>query len=614
MTFANPYAFWGLLIIVPIIVCYLLRVRLRRVTVSSVMFWEQVAEDHPERALHPQLRHFVSLLCQLMIVLILVLALADPRPDHSARDSVILVIDNSASMGAVDPQGTSRLEKALEHAGNVINTLGPEQQAAVFSTSADSVVHCGLTHHARTLRQSLEEISQTESAGRLKDAIEQAVQLADDVDATILLLTDSPPENLPDPVAPILIGTEANNLAITQFQVRTSLSTPDIQHAFIEVRSFCDRASDIELEYRVNDQLVNVIPLTIEPDGSWTHVSDHPTGTGGILTVTLSPADDSLDALKLDNIACGVIKAPARLPVTLVTKGGWFLGHAIDACEFTDLTVTTQIPNQADPRGLLVIDADSPGTLPPGNLLIVRPRQATSLWDISEQVPEPLVGFQESDDRLLQHVHLKNVLMPSAVGISPKGEHQRLVDSISGSPLFVRFPREEGDVYVLTIDIDHSDLPLRTAFPILLNNLMSKIAMKGSDDDAAVATGTTVIPLNSDSLQAAAGSRKLTAVHMASDYVAVCGGLTADRNSARFSLPYAGVWELQTQDSDAARQLIACNLADASESNLKQVSTVKEQGRSLRQSSGQPWFLLLAVACLILVLAEWTAWHRRMIA
>ena len=208
---------------VPVIVCYLLRVRLRRVTVSSVMFWEQVAEDHPERALHPQLRHIVSLLCQLAIVLFLVLALADPRSATTNRDSLILVIDNSASMGAADTDGTTRLEKALRHAKNVIKALGPEQRAAIFSTSADSVVHCGLTHHARTLRESLEEISQTESAGQLQNAIEQAAQLAEDVDATIMLLTDVPPANLPDRVTPILIGSEANNLAITQFQVRASL-------------------------------------------------------------------------------------------------------------------------------------------------------------------------------------------------------------------------------------------------------------------------------------------------------------------------------------------------------------------------------------------------------
>ena len=598
---------------VPVIVCYLLRVRLRRVTVSSVMFWEQVAEDHPERALHPRLRHLVSLLCQLLIVLILVLALADPRSGNAAEKSIILVVDNSASMGAVNDD-ESRFAQAVAYAKDVIDSLGPEQQAAIVSTSPHAVVHCRMTHHARTLRAALDGIQLTEASGRLENALRQAVQLATDSNAAIVLLTDDPPKDLPAGVTAVPTGASRNNVAITQFQVRQSLATPDIQHAFIEVRSFSAAQTDVKLEYRLNDQLVNVIPLSLEPGATWTHISDHPASAGGVLTVNLQYAADIDDALAADNVVRGVIPEPQRLPVTLVSPGGWFLGHAIEACDFVDLTVASKFPEQLPTDGLLVLDAITPAELPAGTILVVRPRTATELWDISAVVPEPLVGFQETGNRLLQHVHLENVLMPSASGITPKAEHQRLVDSISGSPLFVRFPREEGDVFVLTIDIDRSDLPLRTAFPILLNNLLSSVAHRASGGPAGVSTGQSTVELVESLQQAVNDGAMLQAIHQERGTEIPADGVIQE-GRLRLSLPYSGLWEIRNSEiEDGVGQLVACNLTDAQESDLQRPDPQSKPEKSIQPASGQPWFLLLVVTVFVLMLVEWAAWHRRVIA
>ena len=78
MEFGNPSGLlWGLLAI-PIVIFYILKIRLRRVPVSTVMFWDQVFEEKRPRAIWQRLRHLVSLLVQLAFLGLLVAALSDP--------------------------------------------------------------------------------------------------------------------------------------------------------------------------------------------------------------------------------------------------------------------------------------------------------------------------------------------------------------------------------------------------------------------------------------------------------------------------------------------------------------------------------------------------------
>ncbi|MEZ6046867.1 MAG: BatA domain-containing protein [Planctomycetaceae bacterium] len=57
--------FWFLLAI-PIVIFYLLKIRLRRVPVSTTMFWNQIYEEKKPRSIWQQLRHLLSLLLQLL--------------------------------------------------------------------------------------------------------------------------------------------------------------------------------------------------------------------------------------------------------------------------------------------------------------------------------------------------------------------------------------------------------------------------------------------------------------------------------------------------------------------------------------------------------------------
>src|SRR5437588_10580742 len=115
MNLANPLALaWGLLVI-PIVIFYILKIRLKRVPVSTVIFWRQIFDEKKPRSLWQKLRHLVSLLVQLALLFLLVAALAKPFFSWEALDArrIVLVLDNSASMNATDVS-PSRLARSRE--------------------------------------------------------------------------------------------------------------------------------------------------------------------------------------------------------------------------------------------------------------------------------------------------------------------------------------------------------------------------------------------------------------------------------------------------------------------------------------------------------------------
>src|SRR5438128_12031752 len=115
MNLANPLALVWTMLLVPVVVFYILKIRLRRVPVSTVIFWRQIFEEKKPRSLWQRLRHLLSLLVQLAFLALLVGALVQPffAWEIDAARRVVLVIDNSASMNATDVAPT-RLAKAKE--------------------------------------------------------------------------------------------------------------------------------------------------------------------------------------------------------------------------------------------------------------------------------------------------------------------------------------------------------------------------------------------------------------------------------------------------------------------------------------------------------------------
>jgi hypothetical protein len=629
MSLANPTALLWLLLVIPVVVFYILKIRLKRVPVSTVIFWRQIFDEKKPRSLWQRLRHLISLLLQLTFVALLVAALTEPFLASEARNSrrVILVVDNSASMNATDVE-PSRLAKAKEEAHQLIQGLRALDEMAIVAAGTQPRVVCGLTGHQKTLRQSLDEIGPTDGPTKLADAMALARRLAAETEGggkecRIVVVSDGCAEeavklSAEENVRFIAIGSRAANVGITRFQVRRSAIDPIGYEILAEVTNFSDEPSgDFRFSVTLNEQSIEVIPLKLAPNEKWSRVIENTTRDGGLLIAKLVVKGDKQDlpysdALAADNIAIAILPTREDVPVHMHSPGGnLFLQKVLEANPLTRLTTSKVMPKNFTPGSITVFHREVPAKLPNGQILVVDPANDCDLWKIGEKLQNPLVTQQDKDSPLMAHVRLDNVLMPEARKLTftpAAGKPQILAGSITGDPLFALIDRPEGKVVVLTVNLDLSDLPFRTAFPILAMNTLGYFTSQGDLREALAAGATAEVTLPS------VGVFQLRSPDGSMKKLPDGGG-----KLALGPFDKCGVWSVVSDSPGTPQEEFAVNLMNKAESDVRPpeglttVATAIDTG-FVSGFLGRPvWWYLIGLA-LVLVVAEWYLYQRRWIS
>jgi hypothetical protein len=473
--FASPMLAWWAALTVPIVLIYIIKVRLRRRPVSTLLFWNQLFDEKKPRAWWQQLRHWLSLVLQLAFVFLLVGALIDPlwSWQKTSQRRIVLILDNSASMKASEADGKTRLQSAKEVAKGLARSLRPGDEMSLVSAGGQSIVHVGLTNHARLLIDGISDCPATDAPSAFEDAIATAERLLKDrvEKSEIIILTDGCIEDFEtirnNPLVKIYgIGKALENVAITRYQVRRSVMDSVGYQVLIEVTNSGQEDAKTKLEITLEGNLVDVVPISLKPGESQTRILDHTSASGGRLVAKL----DSTDALSTDDYAVTILPQRAPLPVTLVTKGSLFLKSVLESMPLVELTIVESAPDSAPKGGLLVLDREIPIVLPKGRVLVLDPQNSTDYWTVGENLDQPLVARVEKDSPLTQHIRLDNVLFPGAKQLTFAKPIEALIRDPLDSPMLAKLKRPSGDLWILTCNLDQSDLPLRIAFPVLIKN------------------------------------------------------------------------------------------------------------------------------------------------
>lgn len=675
LEFANPFGWWWAALALPIIGFYILKVRLRRQPVSTMLFWDQVFDEKKPRAWWQQLRHWLSLLLQLALLLLLVGALVDPlwSWQKNQRRKLVLVLDNSASMAAVE-DGQSRLEKAKLTAAALARSLRVGDEMAILTAGGNSTVAIGLTGHVRSLLEAIEGIELTDAPNSLSAAVQMAKRLVPtSKQSRITLLTDgcdSAVEELQkeDSITLYGFGTPQENLAITQFQVRRSLLDAIGYQVLVEVSNLGVQPQKCRLELNLEDELVDVVPIELEPGASKTLNLDHASATGGRLVAQIN----STDGIAVDNRALAVLPTRRKMPITLVTTGSVFLKSVLESIPLVDLTIMEKLPEdwKAARDSIVVLHQTVPEKLPTGKLLVINPRNSCDLWTVGEPIETPLVSTVDDTSPVTQHVRLTNVLFPDARTLEFSVEASSLIKTPLDEPLLSYIRRPSGDVLVLNVDLDLGDLPLRIAFPVLMKNAVEWFQGNQGELQPALSTGqSTIVQLprsGNDSKPAAAAEKesskndpnqestesievvKANLTDKATDDFVLrspTGSLTPlarDDSSAVLSmLNYCGLWSIGTEKAlqsdpwaivktgsdkenaasketsaadDSQLVRIACNLCNRDESDLKPRTKLESPNDfGMLSLGGRSIWFYLVLAGLMLVAVEWWLYQRRVV-
>ncbi len=551
MIFGTPLALALFVFAVPVVIFYILKVRLRRVPVSTNLFWKQIYDEKPPRSIWQTLRHLLSLLAQLLLVALLVLAVADPYFPWQLLQArrIVAVVDNSASMRATDVKD-SRFDAAIRAALAAADGLRFRDEMAVVLAGPEPEVVLGMSSHVPTLRRALRSIGISDNPTQLGPAIELGKQLiAGHPYGQVIVFTDGcgntadfvadrkqsrvefippgsnefDPTNMrahraettdkdSTPVACRVFGTpDAGNVGITRFQVRRSLIDPLGYEVLVAVKNASGHAMKGRLELDLDGSPVDVLPLDLAPEGVFTRSLEKTSLEGGTLTASLTEiriaadtgpqkpaagesrreAEPEINALAADDRAWAVLPPREVQNVVLITQGNLFLQKVFEANPLVRLTVEKEFPQTWPAGGIIVLHRAVPDKLPAGNVFVVDPRNGCNAWELGEPIANPIVTEQDKESPLMTHVRLDNVVMPDARRLKFTKPPHVLAGALSGDPVYAEVRRVGGRCLVLSVNINEGDLAFRTAFPIMVANSLGWFTGQTGELRSSLATGST---------------------------------------------------------------------------------------------------------------------------
>ncbi len=187
MTWLAPLGFLGLISIIALIVIYLIRPNYEKKIVSSTFVWKLSLKYKKKRLPISRLNNFLIFLCQLLILTICGLLLAQPVIEHEKtgdENERIIIIDASASMRVTDGALT-RFERAVQEARLLAEEtfeLGGVVSVIVADSDPEFLVQRNGASQAEEVLAAFDELSEGESKCTYSAAnMSSAVALTEDV-------------------------------------------------------------------------------------------------------------------------------------------------------------------------------------------------------------------------------------------------------------------------------------------------------------------------------------------------------------------------------------------------------------------------------------------------
>jgi hypothetical protein len=600
------------------VVLYILKLRRRPVAVPFSPFWHAVLRDREASKLFSQLKRWLSLLLQLLLLAALIVALGDPRPAAALGEgrNLVILIDASASMKAVDVK-PSRLEAAKEEARKLVRGLGGSDRALVVEMGAVPVPRSTLSGDPTELVPAVDGVR----AADIRADLGRALDLARDSlrglpRAEIVVIGDgalAPPEPPPDlggiALRFVPVGKSGKNLAITQFSVRRYPLDKSRLEVMIEVSNASTERTEVELSLWGDGAVIDTERVTVRAGERLPRFLPDVGGTRRVLEARLRFADGRSDDLPADDRAWALVPERRRAKVLVVTRGNTYLEAALLLDEYLDVTEIS--PSSYPPAGafdVTVFDGVAPTpSAGSGGLVYLNPPPSGSPVKLGK--PLEAFGFDTWDKKspIVRFTALGDVQVAVGNALEP-GEGDKIVGASDDGPILVSGARGGHRFVVLGFDPRRSDFVLRPAWPLFVLNTIDSFGETDASYLSSYRTGEVWrVPVpdgaRSAELVEPGGARRPVPVQ--------------DGRAVTFG-NQAGVYKLTT--GTGAQRVVsefAANLSDLEESHILPREKLVIAGREASKPElGSPgvrreiWALLLA-AVLILSMVEWVTYHRR---
>lgn len=615
MTWLNPAAFAFLALIPVVLLLHALRYRRRDVRISTLFLWESVLrEAHGSLGLQRLVQN-LPLLLQLLLVCVLTAALANPVLTSTVADNkdIVLILDVSASMQTRTPQGT-RFTQAQQQALEVLQSLPSGRQMALITAGRQPHVVSFFTSEKTLLREAIVQAQPTDAPGNMRDAVLLALSFTQGSGTQeVVIVGDGAYGDRLDidmqrgQIRHIQVAGGENNVGITRMALRKVLEATDAYEILVAVKNFSSQAVDVPLHVTtVLRKGLLERRLQLQPGQEEVLVST----LTGPLKGTVQADIDFADDLPLDNRAYGVVATPAQTWILLVGESNYFLETLLTSLPGILVNVAPQVAEETLPRlleanQLIVFNGVQPPPLRRGNFLLLNTTPQDARLQSQGTVTQPQVLDWQRHHPLLQFVDLTDLNIEEALVLQPQAGAQSLVDG-TGTSLLSLIDESQLRLVTLGFDLMRSDLPLRVAFPVFINNLLRWINPQQDELSAGYVQAGMAHTLFFD--------KPVT-------QAAVQDPQGKQREYPVTSNPWVftdaqrvGVYIVRAGE---AKHYLVVNLLDETESDINPVNQVPSftpgSGAGTPQHAGiveTPLWIYLLLGAVVVLLGEWYVWCR----
>jgi hypothetical protein len=606
-------------------VLYVLKLRRRVVAVPFSPLWERILRDKEATTLFSKLKRLLSLLLQLALLGLLVLALGDPRAAESLIKgrTVVVLLDASASMQATDV-APSRLGVAKDEVKKMIRGLGGADRMLIAQMDAMVTPLGPMTGDTSALEREVDSIAAADTRADFPRALRFATDVLRGAErGEIVVVSDGalgPADDASGPVhlggaklSYVRVGKRGKNVGITQFSVRRYPLDRSRYEVMLELTNSSPDVEDVELQLLGDGALVDLTKLRLQPGERLPRFYPQLSGASRTLEAKIARADGTHDDLAVDDHAYALLPERRRAKVLVVTPGNTYLEAALLLDEYLDVTdVAPQGYAGAIARSewdAVIFDGVTPAELPKANALYLDPRGPGGPVRVEGALKTP--GFDKVDRKhpAVRFLALDDVNVAEGHKLVPESGDKVLGAADAGaSPILVAGTRAGFKFVALGFDVRQSDLPLRIAWPLFVLDCINWFTDEDSEYLSAYRTGEVWrIPLGG-----AAGKAVIKMPDGSAQPVAVHEG------RAVLLGEHAGFYEVKEEGDEGARPVaFAANLLDAEESAIAPQDQLTVDGKGAGELAGfhfgvrrEIWVYLLLAAALLTAL-EWATYHRR---
>jgi len=479
--------------------------------VSTLRFWASVQPvAQPRRR---RLREPWALLAQVLFLMLLILALANPRLGITNEGrSVVIVLDTSI-WSQMRPAGASPwIDTERQEARRVLDSLPSADRVLLLPAEADAPPILPFTTDRGALRRAIAEVPTSSNTADIPRVLEMGRAalggsrrgvlvyvgpgMLDERQARSLdefrAVIENPDDDRGQPQFLVrLVGSEkpVQNRGITRLSLRRDAAQPDLWHLLTQLKNYSDTKSSVVLKLSVSGQPLGQRTISLSPGELANAENEFTWAEGGLLQAEISPSD----ALAADD------RAVVNLPTFRVIRVAVFPGNApfptdlltvLSSNPYLRTEVVTPAMNaDVSPDVAIYQGSEMPSQLSFNSIYFLSgPVSAGShsVRVVGWNSQHPVTRWVRTHDVSVRNPAQLNMLSTDTILASTEGNPP--------APLILAREQNGRRMLIIGFDPQKSNFPLQSAFPLLMAGGMEWMTHSVDESAESLSTGELDLP------------------------------------------------------------------------------------------------------------------------